>query len=55
MQLAQQHRLVVKDKIEEYDLFFAFEEYDMLIMNTHVEQHLKLTRTRNTRLEIAAE
>jgi hypothetical protein len=40
--LARQHRYVVRDKIEHYDMFVAFED-DMLIHGTHVEHYYKLS------------
>jgi hypothetical protein len=42
-QLACQHLLVVKDKMEYYDLLLAFED-NMLVSNTYIKQHLKWSR-----------
>ena len=39
-QLARQHRYVIKDKLPYYDFFLAFED-DMLIQQSHVQQHIK--------------
>jgi hypothetical protein len=40
VQLARQHRYVVKDKLPYYDVFVVFED-DMVIQQAHVKQHLK--------------
>lgn len=41
--LARQHRYVVKDKLEFYDLFVAFED-DMLIRGNQVQHFLQMSR-----------
>ena len=40
--LARQHRLVIKDKFLEYDLFVNFED-DMLVNGHHVQHYLSMT------------
>jgi hypothetical protein len=41
--LARQHRYVVRDKLNEYDIFAAFED-DMLIKGEHIKQHLNISK-----------
>jgi hypothetical protein len=43
VQLARQHRYVVKDKLPYYDVFVVFED-DMVVQQAHVKQHLQWMR-----------
>ena len=40
--LAQQHRFVIRDKLEFYDMFIAFDD-DMLVRRQHVDHYLQLS------------
>ena len=40
--LARQHRFVIKDKLQHYDLFLAFED-DMRLTGAHVEHYLTMS------------
>ena len=40
--LARQHRFVIKDKFQHYDLFLAFED-DMRLTGSHIEQYLSMS------------
>ena len=41
VQLARQHRFVIKDKMEYYDFFLAWED-DMIVKKSHLDQHVKI-------------
>lgn len=50
--LARQHRYVVRDKFEHYDLFIAMED-DMRMDGGHVQHFLRISETLETMLETA--